>query len=43
MFFQDSFLDILAYAMSDNQAAEHLREAKHELFRTIFENPPKVA
>ena len=36
-------LDTLAYAMSDNQAAEHLREAKGELFRTIFENPPKVA
>ena len=36
-------LDTLAYAMSDNQAAEHLREAKRELFRTIFKNPPKAA
>ena len=36
-------LDTLAYAMSDNQAAEHLREAKQELFRSIFQNPPKAA
>jgi len=36
-------LDTLAYAMSDTQAAEHLREAKRELFRSIFENPPKAA
>ncbi|MCP4257383.1 MAG: transposase family protein [Planctomycetes bacterium] len=36
-------LDNTAYAMSDNQAAEQLREVKRELFRTIFENPPKAA
>jgi len=36
-------LDARAYAMSDNQAAEHLREVKRELFRIIFQNPPKVA
>lgn len=36
-------LDTRAYAMSDNQAAEHLREVKRELFRIIFQNPPKVA
>lgn len=36
-------LDNIAYAMSDNQAAEQLREGKRELFRTIFENPPKAA
>ena len=36
-------LDTLAYAMSDNQAAEHLREAKRELFRSIFQHPPKAA
>jgi transposase InsO family protein len=36
-------LDNVAYAMSDNQAAEQLREAKGKLFRTIFNNPPKAA
>ena len=36
-------LDTLAYAMSDNQAAEQLREAKRELFRSIFQHPPKAA
>lgn len=36
-------LDNIAYAMSDNQAAEQLRKAKRELFRTIFENSPKAA
>ena len=36
-------LDNIAFAMSDNQAAEQLRTAKRELFRTIFENPPQAA
>ena len=36
-------LDSIAYAMSDNQAAEQLCEAKRELFRTIFKNTPEAA
>ena len=36
-------LDNIAYAMSDNQAAEQLREAKRELFRTIFQDSTKAA
>ncbi len=39
--FQD--LDAIAYAISDNEAAKQMNEAKHKLFKTIHEQDKRVA
>ena len=36
-------LDAIALAISDNDAAKQLNEAKRKLFKTIFEQNRKVA
>lgn len=36
-------LDAIAYAISDNEAAQQMNEAKRQLFRTIFEQDQRVA
>ncbi|MCU7906455.1 MAG: hypothetical protein KZQ76_11570 [Candidatus Thiodiazotropha sp. (ex Epidulcina cf. delphinae)] len=35
-------LDAIALAISDNEAAKQMNEAKHKLFKTIFEQGRKV-
>ncbi len=39
--FQD--LDAIAYAISDNEAAKHMNEAKQKLFKTVYEQGKRVA
>ena len=36
-------LDAIAYAISDNEAAKHMNEAKQKLFKTIHEQGKRVA
>ena len=36
-------LDEIAYAISDNEAARQMNEARKQLFKTIFEQDRRVA